>query len=149
MTLVFIAVRQDFQVNFVKHNFHIRLSQINSKLNVTKNSNPTRDEKISCRPIVEWYILTIVHFTDIHHKEPNMFHFSIEWSFQLSEVKTKWKIKKKKILKQKIADFQGKQVTANIESTLNSLEGSEIESLFISLFSMTCNKWHFLSKKCL
>lgn len=48
--------------------------------------------------------------------------------------------KKKKILKQKIADFQGKQVTANIESTLNSLEGSEIESLFISLFSMTCNK---------
>lgn len=59
------------------------------------------------------------------------------------------KDKKKKFLETKIADFQGKQVTANIESILNSLEGSEIESLFISLFSMTCNKWHFLSKKCL
>lgn len=50
------------------------------------------------------------------------------------------KDKKKKILETKIADFQGKQVTANIESILNSLEGSEIESLFISLFLMTCNK---------
>lgn len=39
-------------------------------------------------------------------------------------------------------------MTVNIESTLNSLEGSEIKSLF-SLFSMTCNKWHFLSRKCL
>lgn len=57
---------------------------------------------------------------------------------KFSAVKSKNKMKdiKKKILKQKIADFQGKQVTANIESTLNSLEGSEIESLF----SMTCNK---------
>lgn len=42
-------------------------------------------------------------------------------------------------LKQNISNFQGKQMTVNIESTLNSLEGSEIKSLF-SLFSMTCNK---------
>lgn len=60
--------------------------------------------------------------------------------FSAVKSKNKMKDKKKIILKQKIADFQGKQVTANIESTLNSLEGSEIESLFISLFSMTCNK---------
>lgn len=60
--------------------------------------------------------------------------------FSAVKSKNKMKDKKKKFLETKIADFQGKQVTANIESTLNSLEGSEIESLFISLFSMTCNK---------
>lgn len=60
--------------------------------------------------------------------------------FSAVKSKNKMKDKKKKILETKIADFQGKQVTANIESTLNSLERSEIESLFISLFSMTCNK---------
>lgn len=60
--------------------------------------------------------------------------------FSAVKSKNKMKDKKKKILETKIADFQGKQVTANIKSTLNSLEGSEIESLFISLFSMTCNK---------
>lgn len=60
--------------------------------------------------------------------------------FSAVKSKNKMKDKKKKFLETKIADFQGKQVTANIESTLNSLERSEIESLFISLFSMTCNK---------
>lgn len=60
--------------------------------------------------------------------------------FSAVKSKNKMKDKKKKFLETKIADFQGKQVTANIESTLNSLEGSEISSLFISLFSMTCNK---------
>lgn len=60
--------------------------------------------------------------------------------FSAVKSKNKMKDKKKKFLETKIADFQGKQVTANIESILNSLERSEIESLFISLFSMTCNK---------
>lgn len=48
--------------------------------------------------------------------------------FSAVKSKNKMKDKKKKILETKIANFQGKQVTANIESTLNSLEGSEIES---------------------
>lgn len=60
--------------------------------------------------------------------------------FSAVKSKNKMKDKKKKFLETKIADFQGKQVTANIESILNSLEGSDIESLLISLFSMTCNK---------